>query len=74
MNEDDNFSLPQLNHDLEQFWIDLKEQEHKSKEFARSLTTLSSLNTVCIVVLCIAFIVLVATLRTKGMLGDDRTP
>lgn len=52
------FRMNELDHELEKVWLAMQEEQWRSDQFAHSMSTASMLNSVGIVLLCVAVLIL----------------
>jgi hypothetical protein len=66
MNDDQTFTLPALNAELEKVWIELHRERSHAQQFQRNITAASTLTTLSVIMLAIALLIVVAILRKEN--------
>lgn len=64
---DDPFTLRQLDHDLENVWLALREEQFRTAEFNKAMTKIGTLNSVAIVFLCVAVLIMFYVMQKEIM-------
>lgn len=63
----DPFSMRELDGQLENLWLTIKEEQYRTDQFADRMRTTSVLNSAAIIILCVAFGLMLYAMQ-KGLL------
>ena len=65
------FTLPEMNHELEKLWIELRREERQTSQFQFNIKSVTMLNTAAIILLALAALIVLAMLRQQHVIKKE---